>query len=368
MTLLTTLSSIFLPIGFLLWWYLHIPWDMPDLPRIPFYVSILGLWSDMGQDDIYDRWMRKPLEKHGAALIWFAGRWSILVIRPDLLTDMFRNEDIYAKAGSQVKIPWSVIASLVGDNIINAHGENWKRYTSIMKPGMQRRDFDTGLLLKKSRRLVDKLLEGQQGAAGEEGILANSYVQKYAVDVMGENFLGLDFGVCYHRYRPKETIDGKQALEKPDNAVRLETLQSIIKSTLFKPLYLNFPDLDKYPWLFRSRKTAYRIMHEFEDRLTNTVRASLSLKRENGTSASEMVSHMLEEAHRDGRITEKQFRDNLKITFLTAHENAQQLINSTFWELGRNQVRSVYLLVWYGYRCWVLTESRKFKRVSELKS
>ena len=180
----------------LLWWYLHIPWNFPNLPRIPFYVSILGLWSDMGQDDIYDRWLRKPLEKHGAALIWFAGRWSILVIRPDLLTDMFRNEDIYAKAGSQKKIPWSVIASLVGDNIINSHGETWKLYTSIMKPGMQRKNFDTGLLLNKSRRLVDKLLEEQIIAGDGKGILTDSYVQKYAVDVMGQNFLDLDFEVC----------------------------------------------------------------------------------------------------------------------------------------------------------------------------
>lgn len=195
MGLLGILSAIPITILFLLWWYLHIPWDMPNLPRIPFYVSILGLWSDMGQDDIYERWLRKPLEKHGAALIWFAGRWSILVIRPDLLTDMFRNEDLYAKAGSQVKIPWSVIASLVGDNIINSHGDNWKLYTSIMKPGMQKKTFDTGLLLNKSRSLVDKLL-GEQSAAGEgKGILTDSYVQKYAVDVMGQNFLDLDFGV-----------------------------------------------------------------------------------------------------------------------------------------------------------------------------
>lgn len=155
----------------------------------------------MGQDDIYESWMRKPLEKHGAALIWFAGRWSILVIRPDLLTDMFRNEDIYAKAGSQVKIPWSVIASLVGDNIINSHGENWKLYTSIMKPGMQKKSFDTGLLLNKSRRLVDKLLEEQKLTGLDKGILTNASVQKYAVDVMGQNFLDLDFGVCHRQPR-----------------------------------------------------------------------------------------------------------------------------------------------------------------------
>lgn len=79
--------------------------------------------------------------------------------RPDLLTDMMRNEDIYAKAGSQKKNSGSVIASLVGDNIINSHGDDWKLYTLVMKPGMQKTNFDSKPMLKMSRVFVDKLLK-----------------------------------------------------------------------------------------------------------------------------------------------------------------------------------------------------------------
>ncbi|XHF99349.1 hypothetical protein AWENTII_002855 [Aspergillus wentii] len=304
-----------------LYWYLHVPWNFPKLPRIPFYVSILGLWSDMGQDEIYERWLRKPLEKHGAVIIWFGGRWSILAIRSDLLTDMFRNDDVYTKAGSQLRTPWSVIATLVGDNIITAHGDTWRLYTSIMKPGMQKKTFDTQPTLNKSRRFVDKLLEQQKDAGNGTSILVNSYVQRYCVDVMGENFLDLDF----------------QSLEKPEGSVLLEAIQSTIKRTIFRPLFFNFPHLDMFPWLFSSRKEAYRIMHEFDDTLYHTVRDNLDRRRERGQNTVDMVAHMLEEAYNDGRITEKQFRDNLKITFLTAHENAQQLMNSTFWVLGKEK-------------------------------
>ena len=56
--------------------------------------------------------------------------------------------------------------------------------------------------------------------------------------------------------------------------------------------------------------------------------------QEKPTQSEEIVSHMLGAAYTSGRITEKQFRDNLKITFLTAHENAQQLVTSMFWQLG----------------------------------
>jgi xanthocillin biosynthesis cytochrome P450 monooxygenase len=179
-----------------MWWYIRIPSNMPkNIPSIPIYVSLLGLWSDMGQDEIYERWLRKPLEQHGAVIIWFAGQWSVLVTRSQYLTDMFRNEDVYAKAGSQVKIPWSVISSLVGDNIINAHGANWKLFTSIMKPGMQKRSWDAAVILEDSRTFVDLLLKDQQSLPAQTGVRVNPLIQRWAVQIMGRNFLDTDLGV-----------------------------------------------------------------------------------------------------------------------------------------------------------------------------
>jgi len=122
-------------------------------------------------------------------------------------------------------------------------------------------------------------------------------------------------------------------LEKPGQ--RLEELQTIIKKTLFKPLFFNFPDLDKLPSLFHQRKVAFAIMQEFGDLLCETVRNRVPATHEgNGT---EQVVDLLDRALKEGKITEEQYRNNLKVTFLTAHENAQQLLNSAFWELGNNQ-------------------------------
>jgi xanthocillin biosynthesis cytochrome P450 monooxygenase len=187
--------AVLLPV-IALYQYVRIPSDMPkNIPAVPIYVSLLGLWSDMGQDEIYDRWLRKPLEQYGAVKIWFAGRWNVLTTRPEFLTDMFRHEDVYAKAGSQKKIPWSVIASLVGDNIINAHGDTWKLYTSIMKPGLQKRVFSTKPILDKARTLVTLFLQEQEKVTKEGGVLVNPLSQRFAIAVMGESFLDIDFGV-----------------------------------------------------------------------------------------------------------------------------------------------------------------------------
>jgi unspecific monooxygenase len=99
-------------------------------------------------------------------------------------------------------------------------------------------------------------------------------------------------------------------------------------------MYFSFPDLDRFTWLLPSRKRAYEIMHEFDNRLFAKTMQMINQRANSNEKSEEMVSHMLAEAFLSKQITEKQFRDNLKITFLTAHENAQQLVNSMFWQLG----------------------------------
>jgi xanthocillin biosynthesis cytochrome P450 monooxygenase len=324
MIVLIVVSAV-IAVAILLWSMIRIPSDMPkNIPSVPIYVSLLGLWSDMGQDEIYARWLREPLEKYGAVKIFFAGRWNVLVTKPEFLTDMFRNEDLYAKAGSQKKIPWSVIATLVGDNVINSHGEDWRLYTSVMKPGIQKQDFKIEPIIAKTKTFVSMLLKEQENIGQKSGVLVNGLIQRWAIAIMGESFLDIDFG----------------CLEQAGK--RIEELQSIIKRVLFHPLFFNFPLLDKFPWLFRSRQYAYDIMHEFEDLLVDLVRnrpRKINPDAEKpGDQSGDLVVHMLERALDDGVINDTQFRANLKIVFLTAHENAQQLLNSVFWELGTNQV------------------------------
>ncbi|KAI4098416.1 MAG: hypothetical protein L6R37_006498 [Teloschistes peruensis] len=321
MALLTAVIVALWGFGLAIWWKVHVPFNFPcNVPKIPIYVSLLGLWSDMGQDEIYDRWLRKPLEQHGAVRFWFAGRWSILVTRPQYLTDLFRNENIYAKAGNQKKIPWSVLATLLGDNIISSHGGTWRLYTSIMKPGMTKRNFDCRPLINTSRKLVELLLQAQSRTAAGEGVMINPLILRYAISVMGQSFLDIDF----------------QCLEDLENPI-LE-VQTNIKRSIFKPFYMNFPVADKYPALFPSRKRAFALVRRFESLLYDLVqnRPRTSCKKKHDASNNQVV-HMLEQALKEGKITEKQYRDNLKITFIVGHENTQLLLNSMFYQIGSNQ-------------------------------
>ncbi|KAL8721898.1 MAG: hypothetical protein Q9181_007609 [Wetmoreana brouardii] len=321
MALLTAVIVALWCLGVAIWWKVHVPFNLPsNLPKIPIYVSLLGLWSDMGQDEIYDRWLRKPLEQYGAVRFWFAGRWSILVTRPQYLTDLFRNENVYAKAGNQKKIPWSVMALLLGDNIISSHGDNWRLYTSIMKPGMTKRNFDCRPLVNKSRKLVELLLQAQSRTAAGKGVMINPFILRYAISVMGQSFLDIDF----------------QCLEDPENPIL--DIQTTIKRSIFKPFYMNFPVADKFPALFPSRKRAFTLVRRFESLLCELIQhRPRTSSDEKPIGSNDQVVHMLEQALKEGKITKKQYRDNLKITFIVAHENTQLLLNSMFYQIGINQ-------------------------------
>ena len=196
MAVLLYAAGLALLLAILIYSHVHMPKNMPkNIPVAPFYISLLGLWSNMGQDEIYDRWLRQSLEKYGAIRIWVSGRWNVLVTRPDYVSDMFRNEDIYAKWGSQKKIPWTVIASLVGDNIVNSHGETWKLYSSVMKPGLQKTTFDSKPLLEKSRQFVSLLYRTQQEVGHGNGVMVNPLIQRFTIAAMGESFFDIDFQV-----------------------------------------------------------------------------------------------------------------------------------------------------------------------------
>jgi unspecific monooxygenase len=78
-------------------------------------------------------------------------------------------------------------------------------------------------------------------------------------------------------------------------------------------------------------------MQEFGDLLCTTVRQRPRTNQKDTNSDGDQVVDYLDRALQENRITEEQYRANLKVTFLTAHENAQQLLNSTFWVLGQNQ-------------------------------
>lgn len=174
-----------------------------NIPTIPFYVALIPFFKQVDQSDVYKRYLAKGLATYGAVKIYFGGRWNILVQRPELLQEVIKQEDIYMKSGNQVKIPYSVLAEYTGDNIISTHGENWKLYQKVIKPGLQRK-FEAGPIRNNAHLLIDKLLRGQrprEGAVPSSGVVVPELVQRCTLANLSEVIFGSDFKVSDHSSR-----------------------------------------------------------------------------------------------------------------------------------------------------------------------
>ena len=240
-----------------------------NIPTIPFYVTLLPLIKDIDQLELYDQYLARPIKEHGAVKVYFAGRWNILVGRASMLQEIFKHEDIYAKSGNQKKIPNSVLAQYTGDNIISAHGSDWKMYSHVMKPGLLK-IFPTDSLVDNTRTLIrlftsslviagsgisNEKAEGISTTQKTEPIPVGPILQRYSLANLSTTLLGTSF----------------HTLEDPSSP--FHNLQTSMKLHIFRPAYMAFPLLDRFSKYIPSRRRARELIRRFDSSLLSAVRS-----------------------------------------------------------------------------------------------
>jgi unspecific monooxygenase len=193
--LLTTTSLLLSAVLLIYILFLRPPVEPRGIPSIPFYITLLALFRDVDQEDIFKRHIRDPLLKHGAVKIFFASQWNILVQRPEFLAQMFKEEDDFQKSGNHKKIPGSVLASYLGENIISSHGEIWRLFRGIMQPGLQE-GWSTEVLFENADRLSENIVSEIREGGGKGGILVREHAQRLTIANIAQVMFGVDFGVC----------------------------------------------------------------------------------------------------------------------------------------------------------------------------
>ncbi|CAR24727.1 putative cytochrome P450 [Lachancea thermotolerans CBS 6340] len=311
------------------------PWNFPrNIPTIPFYVTFLATIWDVDQEDIYEIYLREPLEKYGAVKLYFGSRWNIVVSRPELLAQVFKDEDTFAKSGNHKKIPYGVIAAYTGENVISAHGAIWKTFRRAITPGLQ--IFDHTPMIKNAEifcSLISKQLTTSDSDNNEKihlqsneqpwelqekksGIvLMPELIQRLSLANISEVALGFDI----------ETL----TKENSELHVKLKN----VKSHIFKSLYLNFPLLDKLP--IPSRQRARRFVEDFRECLMEAVETNLLQNytfEQTAFSSSDLIRSFNKE-----EISKKQLIDNVVIIMVAGHENPQLLLTTCFYMFAKNQ-------------------------------
>lgn len=286
------------------------PLNFPkNIPTIPFYVIFLPQLTRMDQIQLYEIYIKEPIEKYGAVKIFFGARWNILIGKPEYLSEIFRKEDIFAKSGNQKKIPYSAIASYTGDNIISAHGNIWKKYRNVMTTGLQQFD-DTPF--DKNAKLFCKLIKIK--STETENIAVGPLIQRLVLDNISQTLLGFDFGTLTNDHVPLH-----------EHLMR-------IKRQIFQPLFLTFPFLDLLP--LPQRKKAFIDIEEFRKILVDKVQERLIENYE--FEQTKFVSSDLVRSYQNKDLTHKQLTDNIVIMLVAGHENPQLLLTSLLYFLGKH--------------------------------
>lgn len=277
------------------------PWNFPrNIPTIPFYVSFLGLFTNLDQKEVYDLYLREKMEKYGAVKIYFASRWNILVTKPELLDEVLKDEDTFAKSGNHIKTPDSLLAAYTGDNIISAHGTVWKLYRGLLTNAVQ---FPSLIPVEETTAKMLNFMD--QHIKNDISFSADDLTQRYTLQNLGLAYLNVDF----------KLFDSLSPW--------IHEKLRYIKSQIFKPFYLNFPILDSYP--IKSRVKAREEVMKFRNEF-----CSLILR---GESKETPMIRNLSKALSEKLITEKQFTDNALIIMIAGHENPLLLLTSLIYVL-----------------------------------
>ncbi|KAK3301847.1 Pyoverdine/dityrosine biosynthesis protein-domain-containing protein [Chaetomium strumarium] len=286
-----------------------------NIPAVPFWVALIPFVQDVDQSDIFRRHIEQPLRKHGAVKLFFGAQWNILVHRPSYLAEIFKDEERYQKSGNQKKIPHSVLAEFLGDNIISSHGEVWRNYRSVVRPGLQG-SFDAEKITSNASRLCE-ILRDVQLQAGKGGIPVQEVLQRYSMANCSEVLLQMDLDILSSANVP------------------LNVLQSAVKREIFKPIFMNFPILDRLPLPGRAR--ARQMVRKFKNELRRALVESL---RHNPLSTSatgfDGLGRRMLRARESGQWNDQQFLDNLTITFVAGQENPQLCMLSTLYLLAKH--------------------------------
>jgi unspecific monooxygenase len=252
------------------------------------------------------------MEAHGAANVWIAGHWSILVTKPEYLLHVFRNEHVIAKAGFRTKLPWVVQARYFGESVINAHGQTWHLMRQVVQPALNR-PIDGSMMKEKTTEMIAVLKQGQSTPL-------DKLVQQWTMAVFGHAFLDIDFGIIGDCQSP---------------LYELCEIHAQMRKCFPSPLFDEFPILQKFPWLFRSTQAAFDKVDRFERFLLGAIE---DLVPEMVTESNKFkLIYRLREARQAGSISEYQYRSNVKNLFAAGHENVERTIMSLIWELAEHQ-------------------------------
>ncbi|KAJ3190712.1 cytochrome P450-dit2 [Irineochytrium annulatum] len=347
------LATAYVVVRHIVYGFLLPPWNCPrDVPIVPLWVSLLPFVKDgdgrpkHGQDEIYNKHIRPRMSPRGVASLFFGGRWNVAISHPAHARILFTSSSQFIKSGNNEKIPHSVMAYYLGENVIASRGDAWRRFRSVLNGPLKGRGrWETEVF----GEAVDGFMGHVEGQVGKSGgrFVVGDLMQRFCMDAISVAAFGRSLN----------------ALQDPT----ISQFFLAVKRGIFNPLYLFFPILDHFPIPSRIRlrrqidELYHRLLsavagkdervkrlrllesaHEIEAGWVNERKV---LAEEGNEEEEEKVGKGMEErtligemltAVENGEWSLRDFRHNFMILLIAGHENPQQALTSALHLLALN--------------------------------
>ncbi|KAL7746056.1 hypothetical protein RI367_008637 [Sorochytrium milnesiophthora] len=305
----------------------RVPASLAHLPRVPMAASFRAMrMKGTGYIAIQET-MQKACDEWCAEnavpykgqyrqtwLMSLMGRWAVITSNPVHIRRILTDLDSFPKFQPLKKLP--ILAKLMGQNVVNTNGDQWKLHRKIAHPAFHKRwesDF-FGQVGRTFCQEMDKHLK--------EAIDPNEYMQRLTLDALSAAAFG----------------ESLNSLQHPDSDL-VRTYNQVMGS-LTDPRAFIIPYFQYLPLPSLRRNSAMidkfnAYIFEMIDRRTAEVMA----RRAAGVDEEEprnrdLLTRMVEANLDDPSFTKENLRANMAIFFIAGHDTTSNALSVALYCMG----------------------------------
>jgi cytochrome P450 len=262
--------------------------------------------------------MSPKLRKKGYAILYRPFKWRVIISKPEIAKDLFRNTDQFLKPvnpnpGSLNKLFFG------GINIVGSNGEEYKRFRRPINPIIGQ-SFQPELFSSCVLETLDALGERVDRLQGQP-VEVNDLMELMALDSLGK-------GIFSHDFEAVKSLGSS-------NYYRL---YSEIMNFFFNPIFSIIPPLTKLP--FGPPEKARKKIIEFNSltlNLINQRRRDLESGKFNGSR--DLLSCMLRKDPDSPYepLTDEELVQNINLFFFAGHDTTASTLSYALYNLARNR-------------------------------
>ncbi|KXN74926.1 cytochrome P450 [Conidiobolus coronatus NRRL 28638] len=276
------------------------------------------LFTQKSADEYYIKVLAPALKHRGYASMLWRSNWIVVVSKPEIVSQLFRNTDRFPKSMSNFP---GILGKYIGpSNILISNGDEWKRHRKPANPIFHQK-FQPELFSPCIEEVLNSIMD-KVSRNPEESIQVCDLMSLLTLDVLGKGIFSIDF----------EAI-------KSEGSSKYHQLYYSIMKQVGSPLYSLIPFLNHYP--VGDMAKAYRSLDEFKEVIQALIsQRRKDLKDKKFEDSKDLLSTLLRETEKNHEdpLTDEELVYNMNVFFAAGHDTTSSALACGMYYLAKNPI------------------------------